>query len=146
MDNKQIETALNRIFHEENERIVFWNDPEREFQHEVPFLNLGDVNLVRLDETGALELKCVLERGDPAGRYLLYSPAEEPDYEDDWLLDIRLYSRSFRADRASLLVDELGLMRQQMRAHLAARRSQGNAHLIFGLFALTVAQLFRLIC
>ena len=122
MDNKQIETALQRIFHEEHARIVFWNDPAREFQNEVPFLDLGAVNLVRLDEGGALEVKCLLEKGDPEGKYLLYSPAEEPNYDDDWLLDIRLYSRSFRADRASMLVDELGLSRQQMRAHLAARR------------------------
>lgn len=122
MDNKQIETALKRIFHEESARIVFWNDPDREFQNEVPFLDLGAVNLVRLHELGALEVKCLLERGDPSGKYLLYSPAEEPNYDDDWLLDIRLYSRSFRADRASLLVDELGLGQQRLRAHLAARR------------------------
>lgn len=122
MDNKQIESALNRIFHEENERIVFWNDPDCEFQNEVPFLDLGAVSLVRLDEAGALEVKCQVEKGDPEGKYLLYSPAEEPDYGDDWLLDIRLYSRSFRADRASMLVDALGLSQQRMRAHLALRR------------------------
>jgi uncharacterized protein (TIGR02687 family) len=122
LDNKQIETALKRIFHDENARVVFWNDPGREFQNDVPFLNLGDVNLVRLDETGFLEVKCRVEKGDPEGKYLLYSPEEEPDYGDDWLLDIRLYSRSFRADRASMLVDALGLSQQRMRAHLALRR------------------------
>jgi 16S rRNA G527 N7-methylase RsmG len=35
--------------------------------------------------------------------YLLYAPTEEPDYEADWLLDIRLYSRSFQADHASII-------------------------------------------
>jgi hypothetical protein len=53
---------------------------------------------------------------------LLYSPAEEPDYEDDWLLDIRLYSRSFRADRASILLLDLGLANQHLRTHIADRR------------------------
>ncbi len=33
--------------------------------------------------------------------FLLYAPSEEPDYENDWLLDFQLYSRSFRADRES---------------------------------------------
>ncbi len=41
-----------------------------------------------------------MERDDSDGRYLVYSSTEEPDYEADWLLDIRLYSRSFRADGA----------------------------------------------
>ena len=62
--------------------------------------------------SGALEAKIRIEQDDPAGRYLLYSPAEEPDFDDDWLLDIRLYSRSFRADRASIILDELGLAHQ----------------------------------
>ncbi|MBW1680769.1 MAG: hypothetical protein JRJ83_04855 [Deltaproteobacteria bacterium] len=49
-----------------------------------------------------------MEREDPERRYLVYAPSEEPDYESDWLLDIRLYSRSFRADRASIFLDQLG--------------------------------------
>ena len=49
---------------------------------------------------GALEAKIRIERDEPNAKFLLYAPTEEPDYEDDWLLDIRLYSRSFRADRA----------------------------------------------
>ena len=48
--------------------------------------------------------------------------AEEPDFDSDWLLDIRLYSRSFRADRASIILDELGLAHQSMRAHITRRR------------------------
>ena len=58
--------------------------------------------------SGRLEAKIRLETDEPTGKFLLYAPTEEPDYEDDWLLDIRLYSRSFRADRASILLQELG--------------------------------------
>jgi len=54
------------------------------------------------------EAKIRMEREDPERRYLVYAPSEEPDYESDWLLDIRLYSRSFRADRASIILDQLG--------------------------------------
>ena len=77
---------------------------------------------VWLAQIASLEAKIRLERTDPTGKYLLYSPAEEPDFADDWLLDIRLYSGSFRADRASLLVQELGLLSSAMRLHLAERR------------------------
>jgi len=121
-DIKQINDALDRVFNEEKQRIVFWNDPEREFKNVLPFLLLENVTVLRLDETGALEVKLRIEQDNPIGRYLLYSPAEEPDYEHDWLLDIRLYSRSFRADRASILLDELGLANQHLRQHIADRR------------------------
>jgi len=122
MDTRQINDALNRTFKEEEHRLVFWNDPEREFEEVLPALALDGVRVLRLDEMGALEVKIRIEREDPEGRYLLYSPAEEPDYEDDWLLDIRLYSRAFRADRASIILDELGLDAQSMRQHIAERR------------------------
>lgn len=123
MDTKQINEALNKIFNEEGHRLVFWNDPEQEFQRIVPTLALSDVNVLQLNDVGSLAAKILLERKDPTGRYLIYSSTEEPDYEDDWLLDIRLYSRSFRADRASILLDELGLGEQQyLRQHLADRR------------------------
>jgi len=123
MDNTQIENALARLFDEEGNRIVFWNDPEKEFAITVPLLNLPEgVNILRLDQMGPFEAKFRMEREDPEGRYLVYAPSEEPDYESDWLLDIRLYSRSFRADRASIILDQLGLSNQYLAEHLAKRR------------------------
>jgi len=122
MDTNQIHDALDRVFNEEQARVVFWNDPEKEFVNTLPFIMLKDVNILRLDEIGGMEAKIRVERDDPQGRYLLYAPTEEPDYDEDWLLDIRLYARSFRADRASIILDELGLTRQGLRNHLSKRR------------------------
>ncbi len=122
MDTRQIHDALGRIYTDEGARIVFWNDPDKEFQTILPTLNLDGVNIIQINELGALEVKVRVEREDPTGRYLLYSPSEEPDYENDWLLDVRLYSRSFRADRASILLSELGLKNLHLRQHLADRR------------------------
>lgn len=123
MDHTKIENALARLFDEEGHRIVFWNDPEKEFLMALLVLNLPEgVNVLRLDRVGAFEAKIRIERDDPEGRYLVYAPTEEPDYEADWLLDIRLYSHSFRADRASIILDQLGLANQHLREHLAARR------------------------
>ena len=121
-DLNQIHTALERLFHEEGQRIVFWNDPDQEFQSTLMFVMLDGVTTLRLDRIGALEVKIRLERDEAHAKFLLYSPSEEPDYEDDWLLDMRLYSRSFRADRASILLQELGLVNQHLRSHVADRR------------------------
>ena len=122
MDVAQITDALDQVFNEEQVRIVFWNDPDGEFVESLADIELEGVEVLKLDEVGALEAKVRIEQEDPAGRYLLYSPAEEPDYEDDWLLDMRLYGRSFRADRASIILRQLGLAHQHLRQHLAKRR------------------------
>ena len=120
-DLNPINVALERLFHEEGQRSVFWHDPDREFQHMLPFVLLEGVTTLRLDEMGALEVRIRLERDEAGAKFLLYAPTEEPDYEDDWLLDIRLYSRGFRADRASILLQELGLANKHLRTHLADR-------------------------
>ena len=122
MDTKQLNEALNKIYDEEDVRIVFWNDPQQEFDKVVENLDLGAVQLVRLDQVGSIETKLRIERDEPKSKFLLYAPEEEPEFEDDILLDIRLYSRSFRADRSSIILDDLGLARQHLRSHLSQRR------------------------
>ena len=52
-DLNQINTALERLFNEEGQRIVFWNDPDQEFQNTLPFIMLDGVTTLRLDEVGA---------------------------------------------------------------------------------------------
>lgn len=122
MDTKQLNEALNKIFVEDDERIVFWNDPQQEFDRVVENLGLDSINIVRLNQAGGIETKLRIERDEPDSKFLLYAPEEEPEFEDDILLDIRLYSRSFRADRSSIILDELGLARQHLRNHLGLRR------------------------
>jgi uncharacterized protein (TIGR02687 family) len=122
MDTTQINSALKRLFVEEQRRIVFWHDPEQEFGSILDSLELHDVTLLRLDEASTLEVKLRLELEDTEGKYLLYSGAQEPDHKEDWLLDIRLYSYSFSADRASIILDQLRLTTQHLREHLAKRR------------------------
>ena len=71
---------------------------------------------------GAFEAKIRLEREDPTGRTCSTRPREEPDYEDDWLLDIRLYSRSSAPTAPRSSCEELGLANQALRAHIDERK------------------------
>ena len=72
-------------------------------------------------QVGGLSAKLRLEREDPTGKYLVYSQGEAPPAEEDWLLDIRLYSAQFHADVASIWLQELGLSSLSLRDHLKAR-------------------------
>ena len=118
MDTKQITAALQDIFDEKKHRIVFWYDGEQEFAEILPELGIDGVHVLRLDEHSPLEVKIRLEVEDRDNRYLLYAPAHEPAPENDWLLDIRLYSRTFHADKASIIASDLGLTNQALRSFI----------------------------
>jgi uncharacterized protein (TIGR02687 family) len=122
MDTSQITNTLRRIYEDEQPRLVFWYDAGREFGDELEKLVPEGVTLLRLDQLGALEVKIKIELEDTTSRFLIYVPQEIPAPEEDWLLDVRLYSRAFTADTASILLDELGLPQQTLRDHIAQRQ------------------------
>ena len=126
MKAEQVDQALQQKFVSEGERLVFWHDANGEFtDYIVAGLSgpLADVQVLDLATMGGLSTKLRLERDDPAGQYLIYSQGELPPAEEDWLLDIRLYSAQFHADVASIWLQELGLASLSLRDHLKARAS-----------------------
>ncbi|MBK7727998.1 MAG: BREX-1 system phosphatase PglZ type A [Gammaproteobacteria bacterium] len=122
MIQPQIQQGLERLFINDGARVVLWHDAAQEFVASVGELSVDGVDILRLDEIGSLEAKIHIESGGKEQRYLVYAPFEEPAADNDWLLDIRLYGRSFRADSVSILFDELGLSSQALRTHLASRQ------------------------
>jgi uncharacterized protein (TIGR02687 family) len=101
--------------------IVFWNDADGEFASQLDSLDLPGVDIIRLDQIPALRAKVLIDAAGKNGRWLIYAPTEEPDPVSDWLLDLRLRSKSFRADSASILLEDLGLTSLALRSHLKER-------------------------
>jgi uncharacterized protein (TIGR02687 family) len=120
MNISQITETLEKFF--ETNRIVFWNDGESEFTESLPEIVPADVEVLRLDKMGALAAKIKLELEQPKQKFLVYSPHPQSPPEDDWLYDIRCYSKNFTADSASLLLNELGLHTQALREFLKGRK------------------------
>ncbi len=125
-DAPQIVGGLSKLF--QSSRIVIWHDPDREFFEAVDHIRLEGVRKVRLSdspgdgERSALAVKALVELEEPFTQFLLYAPFEVPDMASDMLLDLRQFCPSFHADRASLLLDDLGIGTQQaLRQHLAQR-------------------------
>ena len=119
MSNKRISDAITALF--SVQPIVFWNDADAEFSSNLDSLDLPGVEVIRLDQTPALKAKILIESAGKSVRWLIYAPTEEPDPVSDWMLDLRLRSKSFRADSASILLEELGLSSLALRSHLKAR-------------------------
>ena len=124
MNITQITETLEKIYREEGgRRIVFWNDADGEFTENLSTLVPEEVEVLRPDLVGALAAKIRLEIEAPEQKFLVYSPSPKPESEDDWLLDIRLYSEPpFTADAASLLFNVLHETTIQKRFCFSATR------------------------
>lgn len=119
MSQQRITEALSSLF--ASNPIVFWHDADGEFSSSIESLKPSEIDLLDLDVTPWLQVKIELERAGRGRKFLLYSTKQEPDPVSDWLLDVRLRSKPFRADNASILLEDLGLTSQQLRPHLKAR-------------------------
>ncbi|WP_374657153.1 BREX-1 system phosphatase PglZ type A [Inhella sp.] len=111
--------ALQRLF-AEGPSLVFWNDAAGEFEAQIDGIQLDGVQVIRLDQTPALQAKMAIERNQGV-RWLIYASAEVPEPEQDWLLDARLRGKPFSADTASIQLEELGLSTRALRDHLKLR-------------------------
>ncbi len=118
MSHQRLFDSLAALF--ANHPVVFWHDVESEFCIDVETLALDGVQLVRLDDTPVLRIKLDIE-SSPDQRWLIYSNQPEPEPTKDWLLDVRMRSKSFRADSTSILLEDLGLSTQGLRQHLKER-------------------------
>lgn len=124
MKAQEVDNALRQKFLAEGHRLVFWHDSAGEFADYVADGLTGDlagVTVLDVAKVGGLSAKLRLETEDQSGKYLVYSRGEVPPAEEDWLLDIRLYSAQFHADVASVWLHELGLRSLYLRDHLKAR-------------------------
>lgn len=107
----QIVSALTDIFKvplkdEEHRKIVFWVDKDNEFTEEVEQLMIDRVKVHSLTDRNQFYTKHLLEEEDPTSSYLIYTNMEL-GVEDNWLADTVLYSKTFYADRVSLILSDL---------------------------------------
>ncbi|MBE0435748.1 MAG: BREX-1 system phosphatase PglZ type A [Methylomicrobium sp.] len=104
-------------------RLLFWYDPEQSFKDAIAELDFPDVTVLGMTVVSIFETKKRIELDEPQTRFLLYFPYAEPTPDNDWFLDIRLYSEQFFADVSSILLNELGIPQMSLRAHIRSRQA-----------------------
>lgn len=90
-----------------SQRIVFWHDPAGEYAADLEALDLGPVNVIRVEGNEFGVKNTIL--ADHTSNYLVYRQGDIPRGTANWLLDLELAYGVFTADRASMLQQELGL-------------------------------------
>jgi len=106
---KQITDKLNAEFTGSVRKLIFWYDAEGEFADDVDALALPNAKVYHLQKDNTFRTKLFLEREDTTTNYLIYAPFPKPDVREDHLADTLRYSKEFFADRASLLMLDLGI-------------------------------------
>ena len=127
MDSEKIVQELNQRFAAPlpefyRRRIVFWYDEDKEFEDKLDEIVLTNAKLIALTSTNNFEVKKLLGVDDITSNYLVYCPLAYDKPEDNWLIDIELYSEEFRADLISIWMDEMGMpatpaLRKQVKAY-----------------------------
>ena len=129
MDTDKIIQDLNRRFAAPlpefyQRRIIFWYDEDKEFEDKLDEVVLENAKVIALTGNNAFSVKKLLSVDDLTTNYLVYSPCVYNRPDDNWLLDVELYSEEFRADLISIWMDEMGLisnpaMRKQVKNYRA---------------------------
>lgn len=104
---KRLHDTLTQVF--QRQRLVFWYDPERQWFEAFDSFKGEGIKKIKVEGT-EFGTKVVIHRDpDPHACYLLYFPSARPNDTDNWLLDLLLQGHEYKADRASLALQEVGL-------------------------------------
>lgn len=88
-------------------RVVFWHDPAGEYAADLDALDLGPVNVIRVEDNEFCVKNTIL--ADHVSKHLVYRRGDLPRGTGNWLLDLELAYGVFTADKTSMLQQELGL-------------------------------------
>lgn len=106
MTQDRIAAALHRLF--ECQRVVFWYDDKKEFRDAFENLEMKGVEKAEI-RSNQFMLKYRILREEPKRNFLLYCEDKEPEYLNNWLLDVQLHSEVFRTDQSEIWLSELNL-------------------------------------
>lgn len=112
---KRIHDSLQHVF--QRHRLVFWYDPTGEWAE--TFNTYPDESVAKLTvDCNEFGTKVRIVRDpNPDARFLIYVPTARPADADNWLLDLLLQGYEYKADKASLALQEVGLPHEFL--HLA---------------------------
>lgn len=110
MDLSNVETKINEIFSDSNDRqIVMWYDESEEFNEEINNIKLDDAELFVLNDENWIFAKYYIESENPNTNFLVYAPFRKPSDEDNFLADMAHYATLFSADKINILCQELNV-------------------------------------
>lgn len=95
-------------------KVIFWYDAPKNFKEDIEndtFVNCK----VLICNQNEFEIKKTIEHDDTSSNFLVYVPNERPVDNENWLLDILMYSEEYYADTVALTMRRLGITNTDLR-------------------------------
>lgn len=137
LELNQIISSLNEAFSGDGRKVIFWYDDNGSFSVDIDEIVLDNAKILKLERaedtrhggyiyTNQFYTKYYLEKVDPGGNYLVYAPFPQPDVKDNHLEDMQKYSKTFYADKLSMICSELGIGEDGRQAVVKCRKFFDN--------------------
>lgn len=104
---KRIHDSLRQVLG--RHRLVFWYDDTGDWKKEFEAFTADSIEKVQVENNEFGVKVRILRHPDRNTRFLIYCPSPRPSDADNWLLDLLLQGHEFKADRASLALQDTGL-------------------------------------
>ena len=117
IDYQEARKEIIRLFEqtEENGRkIIFWYDPPANFKDDITSDSYECCKVLYCDKN-EFAIKKTIEHDDTTSNYLIYIPSEKPADNENWLLDILMYSEEYYADTVALTMRRMELTNTDLR-------------------------------
>ncbi len=117
IDYNEARKEIEKIFSSHADfgrHIIFWYDAPVAFKDDIIADKFDFCRLI-ICENNEFAVKKMIEKDDCTSNFLLYFPYEKPADNDNWLLDILLYSEEYYADTVALTMRRLNLSNTDLR-------------------------------
>ncbi len=117
IDYREARKEVIRLFQSNTgsgRKIIFWYDPPANFKEDIAS-DSYDCCQVLICDKNEFAIKKMIEHDDPVSDFLVYIPAEKPADQENWLLDVLIYSEEYYADTVALTMRRLGLSNTDLR-------------------------------
>lgn len=104
---KRIHESLERVF--EKHRLVFWYDGSGEWKDTFDAFSMARVTKLEVAKNEFGTKVRIVREPDPTAKFLVYIPEARPADTENWLLDLLLQGYEYKADKASLVLQAVGL-------------------------------------
>ena len=95
-------------------KIIFWYDPPANFKEDISSDSYDCCKVLFCDKN-EFAIKKTIEHDDPESDFLVYIPTEKPADNENWLMDILMYSEEYYADTVALTMRRMNLNNTDLR-------------------------------
>lgn len=110
MDEIQVKQSLEEHF--KTNRLVLWYDDNAQFCDCIP--QIDGVTILNLKDEPHLKVRVAIDIENKNDKFLLYAPYSKPPVKEDWFIDVSKYAPQFKADRSTIILNDLGLAGRQV--------------------------------